>query len=317
LANSLGSLSDSITLNGLQRGQDEWPYVALSGFEFDTHAVHVPPVSRDSFVCITPIVQEVDKWNIFNTALLRANNKPFNPYLFTYDEGGKQIANGTGPFLPVHHVYTKATVHSSTDETINVNNYDASSDPDFAEAATVVNKLQRPAITGLLSLQYFRDSYPDMFHPSEPLSMLIFPIFRALEGQTKEIVGYAQSLVEWKYFFSLVDSHASGNFVCVVENTCGDQFAFLLSKQSAEYIRYENAFDNAFADIKATSVIGSYESPNGGMENATEAGVCIYTLSIYPTIDFRNQFNANAIPYAVVIACTMFLMVGAFFSYDT
>jgi hypothetical protein len=317
LSNSLESLSDSITLKGLQNTSTEWPYISLPFFEFDTRTEHVTSLSRYDFVCTTPIVEDVAAWNVFNEAVFHASNKPFNPYMFKYDEDGKLPANGTGPFLPIHHVYTEAPLNSDINISINVNNYEASSDPGFAKVTTVISNVQHAAISGLLSLTYFRDSYPEIFDATEPMSMFVKPIFSTLEEGTSEIVGYVQSLIEWKYFLSGFNANGAGNIVCVVENSCGDLFSFILSEKSIQYVSDEDAHVHKFDDIKATSVIGVDDVPNGDVEKAKSAGVCIYTLTIYPTIEFRKEFNSNAVLYTVVIGVTMIIMVGAFFAYDS
>jgi hypothetical protein len=57
-------------------------------------------------------------------------------------------------------------------------------------------------------------------------------------------------------------------------------------------------------------------SSTAGIETAIAAGVCIYTLTIYPTGEFRQTFNSHAELYAVVVGIVMFVVVGAFFVYD-
>lgn len=319
LAESVESLADTLTIKGLQNtttGQRAtWPYVSLPVFEYATHSEHATSFSRNSFVATTPIVHDDAAWDLYNAAVLSTSNAPFNPEMYVYGENGKLPANGTGPFLPIHHVYTEATSFSNISNNVTLNNFDTSSDPGVAAVATIVSNVRHAVLTGFLSLTHFRDSYPEIIDASEPLSMYVRPIFQTFEQNTPEIVGYVQSLFQWKIFLSKFNE-IGVDVVCVVANTCGDHVTFILSNNSVQYISDEDARMKKFDGIRTTLVIGTDDIPDGEIESAKLAGVCIYTLTIYPTIEFRQTFNANAVLYSMVIGITMLTMVGAFFAYD-
>lgn len=319
LAESAESLADTITIKGLQNtttGQRAaWPYVSSPVFEFAHYAEHVTSFSRNSFVATTPIVQDVAAWDLYNAAVLSTSNAPFNPEMYVYGKNGKLPVNGTGPFLPIHHVYTEATSLSNISNNVTINNFDTSSDLGVAAVATMVSNVRHAVLTGFLSLTYFRDSYPEIIDASEPLSMYVRPIYNTFEQNTSEVVGYLQSLFQWKIFLSKFNE-IGVDVVCVIANTCGDHVAFILSNNSVHYVSDEDARIRTFDGISTTLVIGTDDIPNDEIESAKRAGVCIHTLTIYPTLEFRQTFNANAVLYSMVIGVTMLTMVGAFFAYD-
>ena len=309
-------MSDSIVSRGLLNatiGEQAWPYVTLPIDEFAAHAGHETSFSRNHLVYTSPIIHDVSAWNVFNAAVSSGSKVPYKPYIFTNGKDGEVPANGTGPYIPIHQIYTENVSPVSSNNSIN--NYDTFSEPGLATAFAVVSAVRHSALTRLLPLMFIRESYPEIFDGSEPLSMFVEPIFSNFQD-TSEIVGYVQSLFDWKFFFSnLISDDVS--IICVVENTCGDNFTYIISNHSALYTSFENARISMFDGTSATLVVGTGEIPNGTIESEKAAGVCIYTLTVYPTKEFRKAFNANAVIYTVVIGMTMLSMVGAFFAYDS
>jgi hypothetical protein len=317
LAEGLEAMSDAITSRGLinvSAAEDlAWPYVTIPIEEFEAHAGHETSFSRNHFVYTSTIVHNVTTWNIFNEAVFKGSNVSYNPYMFSYDNGVKLPTNGTGPFIPVHQVYNENM--SATGNMSSINNFDTSSEPGLTAATTAVSMVRHSVLSRPLSLVFLRDVFPDTFDASAPLSMFVEPIFSTFKD-TSVIVGYVQSLFDWSFFFLNLNV-GSANIVCIVENTCGDYFAFIISKDTALYTTYEDARYQIFDDVSATMVIGAGDISSGDLENAKEAGVCIYSLTIHPTIDFRKEFNANAVLYTVVIGLTMVSMISAFFAFDS
>ena len=64
-------------------------------------------------------------------------------------------------------------------------------------------------------------------------------------------------------------------------------------------------------------MLGLDDISESNLEKAKAAGMCIYTMTIYPTEDFRQQFDANTALYTTVVGIIMLCMVGAFFAYDS
>lgn len=316
LAESLEAMSDSITSHGLQSantmGESAWPYVSLPLDAFEAHTEHVMSFSRNKLVYTTPIVNEIGDWNAFNAAIYGASNLSFSPYLFIQGTNGKQPANGTGHFLPVHQVHTEEDLLLTSNSSLN--NYDTSFEPGIAITVAAVSNVRRSVLSGLLSVHFIRDSFPLILDASEPLSIVVEPIFSTFQEKS-EIVGYVQSLFQWKFFFSKFSTDGV-SIICVVDNTCGDQITFILNKQSIEYVSYENARVFMFDGVSASAVIGADDVPNINSTTESETGICIYTLTIYPTIEFRQTFNANAVLCTVVVGLAMLSMVGAFFAFD-
>lgn len=316
-AESVEALSDTLTAHGLHDestlAEMTWPYVTVPLDLFNAHAEHVISFSRNNFVWFTPIVDDVNAWNHYSKIVSNDSEVPVTQYLFAFEASKKQPVNGTGPFIPIHQAYHKSTMPHSINASIV--NYDTSSEPGLATTANQVSFLQHSILTGVLPLTFIRDSYPETFDDSEPLSVFVEPIFSTFE-ETSKIVGYVQSLFEWKFFFSKLSSDGL-DIVCVLENTCGDLFTFTINHNSSYYNRSEDVHSKKFNDVSITTVIGIDSSDGSNIEEAKAAGACIYTLTVYPTIDFRQKFDANAVLYTLIVGILMLSMVGAFFIFDS
>ena len=320
LAESLEAMSTAVTSHGLnsitETGETSWPYVTLPSDQFEANAEHDTSFSRNHFVWTSPIVHDVNAWNVYNEAIYSNDEVPVNRHMFMNGVDGKVPVNGTGPFVPVHQFYSEITMPNILNNN-SMNNFDTSSDPSFVTFTTWVSNLQSAALTGILPLPFLRDVYPEIFDASEQLSIYIEPIFDSFQ-ETPEIVGYIQSLFEWNFFFSKFSSEGI-NLVCVVKNTCGDQFAYVINSDLATYISNDVVHNIIFADVSATSVIGLDEDDVSidDIETTKETGFCIYSLTVYPTNDFRQSFKSNAVLYTVVVGIVMFIMVASFFAYDS
>ena len=311
-------MSASITAHGLhiieETPEISWPYVTLPSDEFAASAEHDISFSHHHFVWTSPIVSDIDAWNAYNAAIFNGSEIPISPYMFSYEEViGKVPVNGTGPFVPIHQSYDENVVPSSIN--ITMNNYDTASDPSLGKFTSFVSNLRHSALTGLLPLTFLRDSYPGIFDASEPLSIYIEPIFISFEDKS-EIVGYIQSLFEWNFFFSKLSDEGI-DIVCVVENTCGDQFAYVIRNNSATHISNDNARTERFDDISATTVIELNDIPDDTLEIAKDSVFCRFTIKIYPTQESRNAFKSNAVLYTLVVGIVMLSMVASFFAYDS
>lgn len=316
-AESVEAFSDTLTAQGLlddaTLGEMTWPYVTVPLDVFNAHAEHVISFSRNKFVWFTPIIDDVNAWNQYRKFVSNDSDVPVSQYLFTFEASEKHPVNGTGPFIPIHQAYPNSILPHSINASII--NYDTSSESGLATTANQVSFLRHSSLTGVLPLTFIRDSYPEMFDDSEPLSVFVEPIFSTFE-ETSKIVGYVQSLFEWKFFFSKLTSDGL-DVVCVIENTCGDLFTFTINHNSSYYNLSEDVHSKKFNDVSATTVIGIDSSDGGNIEEAKAAGACIYTLTVYPTIDFRQKFDANAVLYTLVVGILMLSMVGAFFTFDS
>jgi hypothetical protein len=321
LAQSTEALSHSITLYSraiapVSGGAGDWPYVTLPSISFSGQANHVQLLSFSKALWTSPIVYNVTSWEDY--AVRTNNDSDFHgsTTIFAYGEAapdknttggemGKLSVSGPGPFTPIHQFVPSPPpfIPSINGSMIN---YDISSVPGVHETYAIVTKLQKSVISQLLSLNLIREAYPDSLDSIEPLSLFVEHINTVDDGVI--VVSYVHSLLEWQYLFSGIPVE---NVLGHVENTCGDSFNYVMNGENATFVGMGDAHEKEFSKYSLSSIISTE-----GVENDLSSGVCLYTLTIYPTTEFRQMFNSDAGAYTAAVGITMFLMVGAFFAYD-
>jgi hypothetical protein len=325
---SMEAFSHSFTSYGMltapTSGEIDWYFQTLPEVHFEEIAEHVFAISHANVLWTAPMVKNVSLW--LDGARVVAENLGVEtiPTMFAYgklhhDMNGESIKmgklpiSGGGPFTPIHQLFPFPPPFIST---INgsIIDYDTSSEIGVNDTNTFVSTLRdKPVLSGLLAMPLFRDAYPETLDPVEPLSLFVQPIHSDFSKTT--IVSYIQSIFEWEFLFSKIPFNGVG-IHCYVENTCGDSFAYVLNRDSVNYVGVGDAHDEAYDKQNVSSIIGLLDSSEAGLQDALTAGVCVYRLTIHPTQEFRNSFNSYADVYTLIIGTTMTVMVGAFFIYD-
>jgi hypothetical protein len=295
----------------LAEGGADWPYVSLPFDQFEKHARRVTSFPYNGIASVTPIVTNVTAWNKYCADIMSGSDIPMSPGMFSYDKNGVSLVTGAGRFLPIHHVYpTPAFITSINGSIVN---YDFSSDTELNSSATMAYNYDQIVLSGLLSSALVRDAYPDIFDTTEPISMLIKPIHSSSE-ETPYIVGYAQSIFKWKSMFSNFYDTAPLLY-CTVENTCGESFSFVIENHNVTFVDSEYSTDLWTKDISFTSAI-AIKYDNVSLEDARGAGICTYSLTVYPSAKFRQEYDFKARTYSIVVGLILVFNLSTFFAFD-
>jgi hypothetical protein len=326
LAESSEALSHAITLYSrtsapVSGSMGDWPYVTLPLISFREQATHVEMISFSKALWTAPIVTNVTTWEGYVRSNKNKSDVPISTTVFTYgnasqsqdgkaDRMGKTYMGGAGPFTPIHQVFPPQPPFIS-----NINgsmiNYDTSSEIGMNAINSIIQTIHKPVLSRLLPLDLIRESYPESLDSTEPLSLFVVPVYNVDEGG--RVVSYIQSLLEWQYLFTDIPVE---NVFCHVENTCGESFSYIINDDNATYVGMGDEHDTKFDGYSLSSLLALKYSSMEDIDKETAAGVCVYTLTIYPTMEFRQSFNSNAGFYTAVVGITMFIMVGSFFAYD-
>jgi hypothetical protein len=319
---SLEALSDVMTSYSMA-SSSVWPNVTLPSKEFELHMYHSIEASFVDLIWMAPIVENALLWEEYSQSITNGSNVPSSPSIFAYGsvpndvnkgpmKRGKLPIDGRGPFTPIHQMFPSPPPFIS-----NVNgtivNYDTSSDQSINATHSSVTSLFQPVLSGLLPLFLIRDAYPEFLEAEEPLSLFVAPIYKDFDHVT--VMSYVEGLFQWKFIFSKI-SVGRANLLCFVESTCGDSFSFIVDGENTSYIGIGDAHEKKFDAIHSSTVIGLPDISETGIEKATKAGVCVFTLTLYPTIEFRQTFNSNAVVYSAIVGLAMVFMSGSFFFYD-
>ena len=91
--------------------------------------------------------------------------------------------------------------------------------------STVSNEfLQQAFLNGTNNLQQQGD---ETSRDEDPRSLLLQPVMAQFDDLDSEIVGMAFAALPWYVYFEVVDMPG---VVVVVENTCGEQFTYMLEE---------------------------------------------------------------------------------------
>jgi hypothetical protein len=305
-------------------GEIDQLFVTLPAIHFEENAEQVFAMSHSNALWAAPVVRNATLWQEYSKSYSNGSGVYANSNMFAYGElsrntsdgsikMGKLPIGGDGPFTPITQLYP-----SPPSFVTNINgsiiNYDTSSEMVVNATNTFVNTLRdKPVLSGLIPKSLFRDAYPETLNAVEPISLFVQPIHSDF-SKTK-IVAYIQSIFEWEFLFSEIP-HEGDSILCYVENTCGDSFAFTLHGDRVDYDGIGDPHDKTFDDYSLSLIVGLQDSSEEGLLEALTAGVCVYTLTIYPTPEFRNSFNNDADVYTFIVGMTLTVMVGSFFMYD-
>ena len=215
-----------------------------------------------------------------------------------------------GPFMPFWQ--------SNPLPTFSLINWNALSLGNQAATKKIVDSLGEAVVGDMLSAAAVSASFPSPEDQNqEPHSLYYQPVFDSFDETTKTIVGQVQVLLQWNvYFKGNLPDDVSGIYV-VLENTCNSSGTWELEGKNATYIGKGDLHDKAYDSYKITSSFNTYKNENS--ENlARELGACLYTMTIYPSSSFEDNYTSNnPIAFTMVVAAVFISIIVAFLAYDS
>jgi hypothetical protein len=310
---AMANVLTSFALASSMTGNVAWPYVTLPSVELQRHFENVKTLTHTNAVWIAPLVDNVAAWQVFAFNSSTNGNVPISDTIFAYsDTGVKMPAPDNGVHAPVHQIYPfpPPTIPSIKGS---MANYDMRSDPMALKAFDIVDATKASIISDLLPMKIVRDAYPDAYATEEPLSLMIQPVFRSFEDDT--IVSYVQSVIEWRHLLSHMLTKEQSLY-CFVENTCGSNFTIKVVAGEATYEGTGDKHPKQYDSHAVSTTVRLAENA----ENETaivNAGVCVYTLTVYPTTELRRTYESSKPQvYTSIIGVVFFAMTATFFAYD-
>jgi hypothetical protein len=153
-------------------------------------------------------------------------------------------------------------------------------------------------------------------YEGEPLAHLFYPIFDTFEKETRKLVGIFSTAIYFELFFTEVLAPNSNGIICVVENTCGDEFSFQINGEEASYLGPGDLHDRSYDYIEQ-----SYDFSEMGLSKAHSIRLnneyCPYSMRVYPLDDLHQTHVTNQpIVYAVTMALVIMFISIVSLSYD-
>ena len=219
----------------------------------------------------------------------------------------------------------------------------------WRKAVDAISTTKEAAFLGTCNFAAWFDR-DDHFHADVIQTMMIFPVFDTHDHDTANIIGHLLVVVPWSIFFEGILLNDTPSMVVVVENTCGEVFSFEMIGRNAKFLAQEDSHDNAFEDMIHTDSwahIDAHSTYYGEESNADhddhgeevnhdlddhddysdatqddhddqpDEGICLYTISVYPTKSFQEEFvTMQPVTFASVVVGIFFMTSGLFFLFD-
>lgn len=142
------------------------------------------------------------------------------------------------------------------------------------------------------------------------------PIFDSFDENRKKLVALVESGIVWRtYFTDILPDNARGVIV-VLENTCGQEFTYIINGRNASYVGPGDLHDPNYDDHEYKTGFGAFLGlvPED-MENIP--GECFYGLRVYPSQETEDGYLT---PMPWIFTCTLlavFLFTSlVFITYD-
>jgi class 3 adenylate cyclase len=352
-------------------GTDAWPAVSLARFPVKTFGA--TDLARASCIGFAPYVTDQTRhgWeayaasvhptlNLESSALAAISPKSIVPESVELDESTTNMRiedgiyrienetavpdNGPGPYFPLWQV-SPITEYSTAIM------YNQLSDSSRSKALQTMMKTTRP----IYSEVFYQDDFDDSRDEAsfETRGVLYFPVFDTfVDGSS--VSGAVSAEFNWEDSFRyILPAHAKG-IVCVLENTCGQTFTYVIDGEDAVFMGTGDLHDVKYDDMEITTtyeeflhtynaaaLFNDYSSKEFGfdsvlttsdidketienttnsernMQSSSSSDGCLYLVRIYPSSEFQSRYHtSDAMMYSGFVVLVFVITSVIFISYD-
>lgn len=274
------------------------------------------------------IVEPTKTLSLTHTEREAWNESGITPNIWIYDEErNRQVDDRHGMYFPKWQ-------QAPAEDYLPTTNLNFAVVDGFADAIRGMIRYDRPVLTASragdeLTLNYEHgrfdddDTTPTIMGPEgPPRTYLLHPVYDNLLVD-RRMVGFLSAHVQWEYFFtdSLPESEQEGVLV-IVKGTCGEMeqyMSYLVSGKGANFLGDSDLHNPIFHRLRRDFVMDDYlaHNDNANSRYQDDANFCRYTASIYPTVDYADQYFTDFPMVYGVLVITCFLITTICFAvYD-
>lgn len=213
------------------------------------------------------------------------------------------------PFSPI---WTFSPAPKPSDTTII--NHDLFSRDAFKAAVQTVDSTRKPLFLDVCNLANWFNVIGTSSNSVE--AVVAYPVFEDFSGHGN-IVGHMIEILPWAYFFKNILPEGTEPVKVVLESSCGRASAYEIRGRQIKLLNPNQDLHNEEYNAMAVSSIfadfaNSPEVIGEGLE-----GVCIYTVSVYPTAEFESAYESQKpVHYALVVLSVFVCTSMLFFLFD-
>jgi hypothetical protein len=329
LAHNIEILSDHITSYAVDANA-EWPYITLPNFE-----QRIAPIRKDSlvdFYGFLPIVETMqrEQWeayavdqqgwiqesysaldNFKEEESTIHGNYSISPFISISVNGQQITHNAPGPYAPIWQL-SPPPPPSDTD----LVNEDILASLRFGPLLGAMQQKQiQYAISDIMELDLYNytqstfDNGTSIEDMRQPRSAIFAPIYASYTHST--IQGFALGVFPWAKYFSDVLPEGVDGVDCVIKTSCDGHYqahTFRIHGKHASYIGKGSLRESQFDGFEVKSDMEFFHS-----YSTTEGTKCNYTLSIYPSEEFRSSFESRRSAIFTAVIAAVFVLTGLVF----
>ena len=186
----------------------------------------------------------------------------------------------------------------------------------FAAAITMQSE---PVFTTIKPFANLPDDEHEKMHSNgaeganNPHSFTFQPIHRTPGDTTSDIVAMFAVATAWDVsMLNLLPDNVKGMYA-VLKNTCNQTVTYRIDGADATYLGEGHLHNSDYDDMSVYVDLNLQVHPNA----STTPGHCQYSMTIYPSIDFEQDYKTNTpAVYASVVAATFVVIAIMYCIYD-
>jgi hypothetical protein len=144
---------------------------------------------------------------------------------------------------------------------------------------------------------------------SFPHSITIAPI-RETFAKDAPIVGFIAGIAPWDLYLSRLLPEGTNGVHAVLSNSCAQVATFKINGPTAVYLGEGDLHKTKYDDLKQTL---SFTGFGLSTEASRRAGQCDYFLDLYPSEEYRREYDEKKPEIFTAILAIVFMVTGAVF----
>ncbi|CAB9502617.1 Receptor-type guanylate cyclase gcy [Seminavis robusta] len=152
-------------------------------------------------------------------------------------------------------------------------------------------------------------------YAGDPFSSFYIPVFDTFD-EDRQLVAVILGVLQWADYFIDVLPPNLPPVAVVIENTCEGAFSFEVSADEVTYLGPGDLHDERYQDMTQSSGFNSVIK-QGSLELGLNQSLCEYTLHVYPTEEFHNEYKDHMPLFITLSVAAVFcFVVFLFLLYD-
>lgn len=192
-------------------------------------------------------------------------------------------------------------------------NFDLLSHPIFRRLYRGIWETGQPALSEAFDFEFlYGSAVKDA--SDHPHSVLLQPIFPNFSHYTsgESMVAFLTMVLNWDSFFENILHDCVQGIVVVITGKCGTIFSYRLDGESVEFLGFEDKHDPEYDKLKVEAEFAPMLSEHQGFNEQ-----CTYTVSVYPTDDFKESYISNGPTVLAIVVVLFFVFTAMVFAiYD-